>query len=312
MKFELTILGSSSALPTSQRNLTAHMLNVYERFFLIDCGEGTQLQIRKNKLRLSKINHIFISHNHGDHIYGLFGLLSSFNLLGRTNDLNIYAHKELRKGIKYIIRNYESQFNYKIQFHELNPNTKEKIFEDKNIEVYAFPLLHKIPTSGFLFVEKPRLPNIKKEYVQKYNIPIRDIRNIKEGGSYVTKEGIEIFHQELTYPPYKPRSYAYCTDTAYNRDILPIIKNVDLLYHEATFNEEHAELAGETFHSTAKQAATIAKEAEAKSLIIGHFSSRYKKIDQHLAEAKSIFKNTITAYDGLYFSVDPVRMTREH
>ncbi|MFP4525757.1 MAG: ribonuclease Z [Bacteroidales bacterium] len=312
MKFELTILGSSSALPTSQRNLTAHMLNVYERFFLIDCGEGTQLQIRKNKLRLSKINHIFISHNHGDHIYGLFGLLSSFNLLGRTNDLNIYAHKELRKGIKYIIRNYESQFSYKIQFHELNPNTKEKIFEDKNIEVYAFPLLHKIPTSGFLFVEKPRLPNIKKEYVQKYNIPIRDIRNIKEGGSYVTKEGIEISHQELTYPPYKPRSYAYCTDTAYNRDILPIIKNVDLLYHEATFNEEHAELAGETFHSTAKQAATIAKEAEAKSLIIGHFSSRYKKTDQHLAEAKSIFKNTITAYDGLYFSVDPVRMTREH
>ncbi|MFO8235236.1 MAG: ribonuclease Z [Bacteroidales bacterium] len=310
MKFELTILGSSSALPTSQRNLTAHMLNVYERFFLIDCGEGTQIQLRKNKLRFNRVNHIFISHNHGDHFYGLFGLLSSFNLLKRTNDLHIYAHKELRKGIKYIIRNYESHVNYKIIFHELNTEYKEKIFEDDKVEVYSFPLSHKIPTSGFLFKEQQRLPNIKKDYVKKYNIPIKKIKNIKEGADFIKSNGTIIPHTELTLPPYKARSYAYCTDTSYDRSIIPIIRNVDLLYHEATFAEYHANQAEKTFHSTAKQAATIAKDAGVKTLIIGHFSARYKQVEQHLSEAKSIFDNTHAAHDGLKKQITPVRISR--
>jgi ribonuclease Z len=311
VKFELTILGSSSALPTSKRNLTAHVLNVYERFFLIDCGEGTQTQLRKNSIKFGRINHIFISHLHGDHFYGLFGLLSSFNLLDRDRDLHIYAHKELRKGIKYIIRNYEGQFNYTIHFHELNTEHKEKIFEDERLEVYSFPLKHKIPTSGFLFLEKERLPNIKKEYVQQYNIPIRDIQRIKKGDDFQTSDGTIIPHKKLTHPPYKQRSYAFCTDTAPSESAIPIIKNVDLLYHEATFKEFHKDQAAETLHSTAKEAATMARKAEAKKLIIGHFSARYKNIDDLAEEATAIFPNTIVAEDGLKQEIKPYRITRE-
>ncbi len=311
MKFELTILGSSSALPTSKRNLTAHVLNVYERFFLIDCGEGTQMQLRKNKVKFGRINHIFISHIHGDHFYGLFGLLSSFNLLDRDKDLHIYAHKELRKGIKYIIRNYEGQFTFKIHFHEINKEKKEKIFEDERVEVSSFPVKHKIPTSGFLFREKPRLPNIKKEYVKKYNISVKDIHKIKEGGSYKTQDGKILSHKTLTLPPYQPRTYAFCTDTAYNEEIIPIIKNVDLLYHEATFKDEHHDQAIDTLHSTARQAATIAQKAGVKNLIIGHYSARYKEIEDLIEEAKSVFENTLPAEDGLHYKIEPQRIIRK-
>ena len=311
MKFELTILGSSSALPTSKRNLTAHVLNVYERFFLIDCGEGTQIQLRKNKIKFGRINHIFISHIHGDHFYGLFGLLSSFNLLDRKDDLHIHAHSQLKKGIKYIIRNYEGQFSYRIIFHDLNNESKEKIYEDNHVVVFSFPVKHKIATSGFLFVEKQKLPNIKKEYVKKYNIPIKDIHRIKNGGDFQLPDENIIPHEELTLPPYKPRSYAFCTDTAYDESIIPIIKNADLLYHEATFNEDHNEEAAKTLHSTSKQAATIAKKADVNKLIIGHFSARYKKIDQLVEEAKSIFPETIPAEDGLQYNIQPYRISRE-
>ena len=311
MKFELTILGSSSALPTSKRNLTAHVLNVYERFFLIDCGEGTQVQMRRNKIKFGRINHIFISHIHGDHFYGIFGLLSSFNLLDRKADLHIYAHKELRKAIRYMKRNFEGHFSYSIRFHEINKETKEKIYEDNHVEVFSFPVKHKIDTSGFLFVEKQRLPNIKKDYVKKYNIPIKAIHGIKKGEDFELPDGQVIPNHKLTYPPYKPRSYAYCTDTAYDESLIPIIKNVDLLYHEATFNEDHKDQAAETLHSTAKQAAAIAQKADVKKLIIGHFSARYKIIDQLIDEAKSVFENTIAAEDGLKYKIQPYRISRE-
>ncbi len=310
MKFELTILGSSSALPTSQRNLTAHVLNVYERFFLIDCGEGTQIQLRRNRIRFGKINHIFISHLHGDHIYGLFGLLSSFNLLDRTNDLHIYAHRPLKTGIDYIRKNFEGHLNYNIRFHALNPEDKELIYEDKRVEVYSFPLKHKIASSGFLFVEKPREPNIKKSYVEKYNISVKNIHHIKNGGDYKRPEGRVIPHTEITEPPYRQRSYAFCSDTGYYEDIIPAIRNVDLLYHEATFQEEHREEADKTLHSTARQAASIARQAQVKKLIIGHFSARYKEIDNLLAEAREIFEDTIPADDGLVYDIKPYRIKR--
>lgn len=310
MKFELTILGSSSALPTSQRNLTAHVLNVYERFFLIDCGEGTQIQLRRNKVKFGKINHIFISHLHGDHFYGLFGLLSSFNLLDRTNDLHIYAHKPLKKGIDYIRKNFEGPLNYNIHFHPINPDIKELIYEDKRLEVYSFPLKHKIPTSGFLFVEKPRLPNIKKSYVEKYNISIKNIHHIKNGGDYTRPDGKIIPHTEITEPPYRQRSYAFCSDTGYYDEMVPVIQNVDLLYHEATFQEEHKDEAAQTLHSTAKQAAKIAQKAQAGKLIIGHFSARYKNTDILLNEAKEIFRETISAEDGLMYEIKPYRIKR--
>ena len=307
MRFELTILGSSSALPTSKRNLTAHVLNVYERYFLIDCGEGTQAQLRRNRIPFGRINHIFISHIHGDHFYGLFGLLSSFNLLQREKDLHIYAHKPLKKGIKYIMKHYEGRFSYKIHFHELDEEKKDKIYEDENIEVFSFPLIHKIPTSGFLFVEKAKLPNIKKAYVQKYNIPIKDIHRIKSGGDFQTEDGTVIPNAELTYKPYKQRSYAFCSDTAYNESIIPIIENVDILYHEATFKEEHRKEAKNTTHSTARQAAEIAKKAKVKKLIIGHFSARYKSIEDLEAEAISVFPKTIAAEDGLVEEISPYK-----
>ena len=310
MKFELTILGSSSALPTSQRNLTAHVLNVYERFFLIDCGEGTQIQLRRNRIRFGKINHIFISHLHGDHIYGLFGLLSSFNLLDRTNDLHIYAHKPLKNGIDYIRKNFEGHLNYNVPFPHITQQEKELIYEDKRLEVYSFPLRHKIATSGFLFVEKPREPNIKKSYVEKYNISVKNIQHIKSGGDYKCPDGRLIPHEEITEPPYRQRSYAFCSDTGYYEEIIPVISNVDLLYHEATFQEEHSEEAEKTLHSTARQAASIARQARVKKLIIGHFSARYKEIDNLLREAREIFEYTLPAEDGQVYDIKPYRTKR--
>jgi ribonuclease Z len=307
VKFELTILGSSSALPTSKRNLTAHVLNVYERYFLIDCGEGTQSQLRKNRIPFGRINHIFISHIHGDHFYGLFGLLSSFNLLKREKDLHIYAHSSLKKGIKYIMKHYEGQFSYKIYFHDLKTDKVEKIYEDEYVEVMSLPLIHKIPVAGFLFREKPRLPNIKKSYVKHYQIPIKNIHQIKMGEDYQTEDGKIIPNSELTYMPYKQRSYAFCTDTAYNEFIIPWIENVDLLYHEATFKEEHRDQAENTYHSTAKQAASIARKANVKKLIIGHFSARYKSIEDLVTEATSIFPNTVAAEDGLVEDLSPYK-----
>ena len=311
MKFELTILGSSSALPTSKRNLTAHVLNVYERFFLIDCGEGTQLQLRRNKIKFGRINHIFISHIHGDHIYGLFGLLSSFNLLNRTQDLHIYAHEPLRKGIRYIIRNYEGKFSYAIRFHPLDEHHQQKIYEDLRLEVYAFPLKHKIPSSGFLFLEKPRELNIRKETVTKYHIPVNKIQEIKNGADYTTPTGKVIPNHQLTAPPYKQRSYAFCSDTAYQEDILEYIHQADLVYHEATFSDTHREQARLTLHSTAREAGRIARKAETRQLIIGHFSARYKEkhIPQLVKEAREEFDQTIAAYDGMVYTIHPHRKT---
>jgi len=312
VRFELTILGSSSALPTSRRNLTAHVLNVYERFFLIDCGEGTQMQLRKNRIKFGRINHIFISHIHGDHIYGLFGLLSSFNLLDRTEDLHIYAHEPLRKGIRYMIRNYEGRFNYAIRFHPIDPGKKQKIYEDLRLQVYSFPLNHKIASSGFLFVEKPRELNIRKGYVKKYNIPVRNIHEIKNGADYTTPDGITIPNQKITEPPYRQRSYAFCSDTAYDEQIIPHIRQVDLLYHEATFRDEHQDQADYTLHSTAREAGRMARKADVKQLIIGHFSARYKEeqIEELSAEAREEFPQTIPAYDGMTHVVHPYRVAR--
>ncbi|MFP4022975.1 MAG: ribonuclease Z [Thiohalospira sp.] len=304
MTFELTILGSSSAVPTSKRNLTAHVLNAHERFFLIDCGEGTQLQLRRNKIRFGKINHIFISHLHGDHIFGLFGLISTFSLLNRQTDLHIYAHCELEKILNQHIEYFERTLPFKIIYHFLNSKKNEIIYEDKKITVETIPLKHRIPTCGFLFKEKPHLRNLQKNAVQKYNIPIREIQKIKEGAGLTLADGSIIPNAELTLPPYKQRSYAYCTDTAYSEKIVPILKNVDLLFHEATFTEQLKSQAKKTFHSTAKQAATIAQKANAKKLIIGHFSARYKDVTPLIQEAQKIFVPTYSAEDGERYAVE--------
>jgi ribonuclease Z len=304
LTFELTILGSSSAVPTSKRNLTAHVLNAHERFFLIDCGEGTQLQIRRNKIKFGKINHIFISHLHGDHIFGLFGLISTFSLLNRQTDLHIYAHQELEKILNQHIEYFERTLPFKIVYHYLNSKKNEIIYEDKRITIETIPLKHRIPSCGFLFKEKPHLRNLKKNAVQKYEIPIKEIQKIKEGADLTLANGSIIPNAELTLAPYKHRSYAYCTDTAYAEKIVPILKNVDLLFHEATFTEQLKSQAKKTFHSTAKQAATIAQKANAKKLIIGHFSARYKDVTPLIQEAREIFATTFAAEDGERYVVE--------
>ncbi|AHW60723.1 ribonuclease Z [Draconibacterium orientale] len=298
MSFELTILGSNSALPTSNRYPTAQVLEVPGRCFLIDCGEGTQIQLRRNKISFSKIRHIFISHLHGDHYYGLIGLLSTMNLLGVKSDVHIYAPSELKTLIQPQLDFIRGEMSIKPIFHPLNLKKPQTVFESKNIEVLSFPVKHSIPTVGFLFREKPKQANIKKEMIKAYNIPLAQIKDIKAGADFETEDGRIIPNEKLTTPPPKPKSYAFCTDTAFHPPIAEIINGVDLLYHEATFLEELKDLAEKTLHSTARQAAEMAKLSKASKLLIGHFSSRFKNLNDFKTEAREVFKNTELAIEG--------------
>lgn len=300
--FTLTVLGTSSAVPTSERYTSAHMLNVCEHFYLFDCGEATQIRIRQERLPLSKINHIFISHLHGDHFFGLFGLLSSFQLLGRKNELHIYSHEGLQNIINTVILDKE-KLSFPIFYHFLPIDIKEVIFEDKNVAITAFPLNHRIPVCGFRVNEKPEPLKIKKEKIDLLHLTFHDIIKIKNGEDYIDSQGNVIPNHELTLPTAKPRSYAYCSDTMYDESIIEFIADVDLLYHETTFSEEHKDRAFITGHSTAKQAASIAKKANVKKLIIGHYSVRYKDLSVLLDEAREIFPETYLAKEGLKIDI---------
>jgi ribonuclease Z len=303
MNFNLTILGSNSALPKINRFSTAQILNISERFFLIDCGEGTQIQLRRYQIKFSKINHIFISHLHGDHIYGLPGLISTFNLLGRKSDLHIYSHSDLEPILSFLLTNIERNLQFKIVYHQTNTKEKTIIYEDKKVIVEAFPLKHKIPTTGFIFREKQQLQTLIKEKIEFYQIPISKRKEIKDGANFTTSEGKTIKNSELTLKTKEPRSYAFCSDTQFSEKTAKYVENINVLYHEATFLENLKIRAKETMHSTAKDAATVAKMAQVKLLLIGHFSSRYNNLDAHLTEAKKVFENTVTATDGFTLSI---------
>lgn len=304
MPFQLIILGTSSALPTSNRYPTAQVLHVSGRFFLIDCGEGTQTQMRKYKISFSRINHIFISHLHGDHIFGLIGLISTFALIGRTNDLHIYSHSELQKFVSPQIEFlYANELPFKIIFHPLNFRKEQKIFEDSKVTVYSFPLDHRISTCGFRFEEKPALPNLIPAKIEEYQIPIRDRQRIKEGGDFIASDGRIIPHSELTKNKHQARTFAFCSDTRYNKSYIQSVRNVDLLYHEATFASDNIDLAQTTYHSTGEDAAQVALKAEVGKLIIGHFSARYKDHTVILKEAQAIFTNTEAITEGQLFSI---------
>lgn len=311
MQFSLTILGSSSALPVSGRFPTAQLLNIHERFFLIDCGEGTQMQLRKFKCRLGKIDRLFISHLHGDHVFGLFGLLSSFQLLGRKKAFIIYAHRDIHNLIEFYKKNFGEHLNYEIVINELQSEEAEIIYSDKIIEVLSFPLKHRGPASGFVFREKSSLLNVKKEAVDQYSLGIEQIGKIKQGMDIELEDGSIIPNNQLTYPPWKPRTYAYCSDTAYHPGMLPYINGIDLLYHEATFSAEDESLAIETKHSTSVHAAKIASMAEVKQLLIGHFSSRYKDLNPLIEQAKEIFPETTGVNDGDVFTLERFRLGEE-
>lgn len=301
IRFDLHILGCGSALPTTRHNQTSQVLNIREKLFMIDCGEGTQLNFRKAKLKFSRLQAIFISHLHGDHCLGLLGLLSTFSLLGRTNDLKIYSPKGLQEVFGTAFAFFCSDLSYKIEFVEFDHKTSSCIYEDRTLTVETIPLKHRIPCSGFLFREKPLPLNIIKEAIDQYEVPIYEMNRIKNGADFITKEGVLIPNHLLTKPPVPPRSYAYCSDTAYHEPIAEQIKNVNLLFHEATFSHRDVKRAKQTRHSTAKQAAAIASMSKVDQLVIGHFSARYQQEEEQalLLEAKEIFANTCLATEGL-------------
>ena len=297
MKFELTILGCGGAIPTLERKPTSQYLNIQDRHFLIDCGEGTQIQLRKFKCKFSKIDHIFISHLHGDHFLGIFGYLSSLNLLGRNNDIHIYAPENLNNLLEVHNNVSGKNFNFNIVFHPLNFSKLERIYNDKIMEVFSFPVKHSVPTCGFLFKEKSTNRRMIKEKIKELDLNIESIKKFKNSENCEVN-GVLIDYNDVTTQGNQPRTYAYCADSQYDENIISYLENVDLIYHESTFLESKMDKAIKTKHSTAKQAATIALKANAKQLIIGHFSARYDNSDQFLEEAKVVFNQTITAYDG--------------
>ncbi|MFO0321383.1 MAG: ribonuclease Z [Bacteroidota bacterium] len=301
--FQLLILGSSAATPTSERNPSAQLLNIAERYFLIDCGESTQIQLRKYKVRMQSIHHIFISHLHGDHFFGLPGFLASLHLLGRTKELTIFAPAQLKKIIQLIHKSSETHLSFPIKFIDTQHQTKELIFEDDKLEVYSLPLEHRISTSGFLFKEKPLPRRINKFKIEKLKVSLSEMNNLKLGFDVYSTDGELIKNKDLTFDPPSPRSYAYCSDTRFFESFSENIKDVDLLYHESTFLEEHAERASQTFHSTAKQAAKMAVLSNSKKLILGHFSARYSDLSDFLAESKTIFENVELAIEGKFFDI---------
>ncbi len=298
---KLTILGCYAATPRTFTNPTSQILEIKNRIFLIDCAEGTQVQLRKNKIRFSKINHIFISHLHGDHFFGLIGLVSTFTLLNRTTDLHIYGPKGIQEIIKLQLRLSNSWPNYGLFFHELESNKSEVIFEDEKVLVKTIPLKHRVYTNGFLFQEKIGERKLNMDAVQNHKIDVCYYQNIKNGKDITLDNGKIIENAELTFDPIAPKKYAFCSDTAYHEPILPIIKNVDVLYHEATFLQSEESLAKKTLHSTSKEAATIALKANVKQLILGHYSTRYENIDLFREEAAAIFSEVVLADDGKIF-----------
>jgi len=303
---KLTILGSSSALPTSGRYPSAHVLNAHERLFLIDCGEGTQMQLRKTRIRFAKINHIFISHLHGDHVFGLYGLLSTFSLMGRTNPVHLYAPENYDKMLKSHLSDFDIKLSFDIDFIPLSGKKPVEILDDKYLTVTSFPLKHRVPAYGFLFREKLSERNIKEESIHKYNIPVVRIPAIKKGENFITSDGKIVKNEEITIPPPEPLSYAYCSDTRYFRQLASFVKDVNLLYHEATFDKTKTDLAKMTGHSTTLDAAKTALEANAITLIIGHFSARYSDITPLVEEARTIFPETYPAIDGKSYEIGKI------
>lgn len=302
-KFELHILGCGSALPTTRHFPTSQIVNVRDKLFMIDCGEGAQLQFRKSHLKFSRLNHIFISHLHGDHCFGLLGLISTLNLLGRTAELHIHSPKGLEALLTPMLDFFNRQMTYKVLFHEFDPKEPMLIYEDRSLTVTTIPLRHRMPCCGFLFAEKRRPNHIIREMVDFYQVPVYELNRIKNGADYVTPEGKTVSNNLLTRPSAPSRSYAYCSDTIYLPSIVEQIKGVDLLFHEATFANEDAPRAKETFHTTAAQAAEIARRAEVKKLLIGHFSARYEDENVLLQEASAIFPDTQLAKETLCVSV---------
>lgn len=300
----LTILGCHSASPKSNAHPTAQLLDIKGHLLLIDCGEGTQLRIRKYKASFSRIHHIFISHLHGDHFFGLIGLISTFGLMNRTQDLHLYGPRGLQEIIQLQLKYSKSYLAFTIQYHELSATTPELIFEDEKISVETIPLKHRIYTNGFLIKEKEGERKLNIEAALKWQVDKAYFKLAKQGKEVVNIKGEKIANNLITLPPEAPKSYAFCSDTAYMPELATQLAHVDVLYHEATFLNEHENLCEKTLHSTAKQAALIAQKAKVKHLVLGHFSVRYKDVNRFKIEAEKIFPKVSIAQTGKKIVID--------
>lgn len=308
MTFRLTVLGSSSALPIVGKYPTACVLNAHEQFFLIDAGEGVQKQLMKYGVSLRRLSHIFITHLHGDHLFGLFGLVSTMGLLGREQALHIYAPAPLEKIMTTGMELFFKDLPFPIVHHTVKTTASEQVFENNAMTVTTIPLKHKVPTCGYLFREKEPQLNVDKEAVKRYSLSIQEILAVKRGEDIIREDGSVIENGAVAYRPYSPRSFAFCSDTAYSEKVASAVKGVNLLYHEATFSDSDRERATQTGHSTARDAATVAMKAGVGKLVIGHFSSRYKEEDLLLSQAKEVFDNTFLGLQGSVFDIEPVNV----
>ncbi|MDR0938971.1 MAG: ribonuclease Z [Mediterranea sp.] len=302
-KFELHILGCGSALPTTRHFATSQVVNLREKLFMVDCGEGAQMQLRRSRLKFSRLGQVFISHLHGDHCFGLIGLISTFGLLGRTADLHIHSPRGLEELMAPQLAFFCKGLPFEVRFHAFDTTAPALIYDDRSVSVTTIPLRHRVPCCGFLFEEKKQADHIVREMIDFYRIPVCEIGRIKNGGGFTTPEGEQIPHARLTRPADEPRRYAYCSDTAYLPRLTEQVRGVDLLFHEATFLNADEARAKETFHTTAAGAARIARDAGVKQLMIGHFSARYDDEREALAEARAIFPATILAEENRGISI---------
>ncbi|MGM9704976.1 MAG: ribonuclease Z [Prevotella sp.] len=301
--FRVHILGCGSALPTLRHNSSSQVVEIRGKYFMVDCGEGTQVQLRRSKLKFTKISAVFISHLHGDHCFGLIGMISTFGMLGRIAPLHIYAPAGFRRILDMQIEFFCHGLEYEVICHDVNTEHQAVIYEDRSLTVESIPLSHRVPCCGFLFKEKPLLPHIQRDMADFYNIPVSQFDNIKNGADWVDGEGNMIPNHRLTKPADPPRSYAYCSDTRYIHDLSERIKNVDVLYHESTYLSSDEDMARKYYHSTAPQAATVASDAGVGKLVLGHYSTRYGIESELLSEAKQIFPNTILSDEGIIVDV---------
>ena len=302
-EFNINILGCGSALPTTRHLATSQIVDLRDKLYMIDCGEGTQVQMRRMRVRFGRLAHIFISHLHGDHCFGLPGLISTLGMLGRTGELVVHGPKEVETYLRPVMDLFCRGMEFEVRFNPVDTRSHSLVMEDRSLSVYSIPLKHRIPTCGYLFAEKPKEAHIIREMTDFYQVPVRCMKDIKQGQDYVTPEGEVVPNSRLTRPAAPPKRYAFCSDTAYNRSIIPIIEGADLLYHEATFAECDLARAKETFHSTARQAAEIARDAHVKRLVIGHYSTRYEDLSELHREAEAVFPGTILGNEGTVIPV---------
>ena len=302
-EFNINILGCGSALPTTRHLATSQIVDLRDKLYMIDCGEGTQVQMRRMRVRFGRLAHIFLPPLPGDHCFGLPGLISTLGMLGRTGELVVHGPKEVETYLRPVMDLFCRGMEFEVRFNPVDTRSHSLVMEDRSLSVYYIPLKHRIPTCGYLFAEKPKEAHIIREMTDFYQVPVRCMKDIKQGQDYVTPEGEVVPNSRLTRPAAPPKRYAFCSDTAYNRSIIPIIEGADLLYHEATFAECDLARAKETFHSTARQAAEIARDAHVKRLVIGHYSARYEDLSELHREAEAVFPGTILGNEGTVIPV---------